>query len=66
MLIACTSIKETSSNVTPYDRERILIITADDFGASKNINDGIKIAADKKAITAISVMSNFTESLPEL
>lgn len=66
MLIACTSIKETSSNVTPYDRERILIITADDFGASENINDGIKIAADKKAITAISVMSNFTESLPEL
>ena len=66
MFISCTSIKETSTSVTPYDQERILIITADDFGASRNINEGIKIAADKKAITAISVMSNFTESLPEL
>jgi len=54
------------SGVTPYDQERILIITADDFGASENINDGIKIAADKKAISAISVLSNFTESLPKL
>ena len=66
MFISCTSIKETSTSVTPYDQERILIITADDFGASRNINEGIKIAADKKAITAISVLSNFTESLPEL
>ncbi len=65
MFIACKSIKETSTTVTPYDQERILIITADDFGASENINDGIKITADKKAIMAISVLSKFTESLPE-
>ena len=38
------------SGVTPYDQERILIITADDFGASENINDGIKIAADKRQL----------------
>ena len=46
--------------------DRYLIITADDFGASLNINEGIKFAAEHKAITSISVLSNFTESLPEL
>jgi len=51
---------------TPYRKERFLIITADDFGASKNINEGIKRAADKNAITTISALTNFTESIPEL
>jgi predicted glycoside hydrolase/deacetylase ChbG (UPF0249 family) len=51
---------------TPYIMERLLIITADDFGASENINEGIKYAADKKSITAISALTNFTESLPGL
>ena len=46
--------------------EKFLIITADDFGASKNINEGIEIAADKRAITAISVLANFPESIGEL
>jgi predicted glycoside hydrolase/deacetylase ChbG (UPF0249 family) len=46
--------------------EKFLIITADDYGASKNINEAIKIAADKNAITSISVLSNFSEALPEL
>jgi len=50
----------------PYDQTRFLIITADDFGASKNINEGIKLAADKKVITTISALTNFKESLPEL
>ena len=50
----------------PYLSERFLIITADDFGASKNINEGIKFAAENKAITSISVLSNFKESLPDL
>ena len=50
----------------PYLSERFMIITADDFGASKNINEGIKFAADNKAITSISVLSNFNESLPDL
>ncbi len=52
--------------MVPYLSERFLIITADDFGASKNINEGIKFAADNKAITSISVLSNFNESLPDL
>ena len=46
--------------------EKYLILTADDFGASKNINEGIKFAAGNKAITSISVLSNFTESLADL
>ncbi len=50
----------------PNSTEKFLIITADDFGASKNINEGIEIAADKKAITAISALTNFSESLQEL
>jgi len=60
------SVRKTSLNLLPYSQERYLIITADDFGASKNISEGIKIAADKKAITTISAMTNFIESLSEL
>jgi chitin disaccharide deacetylase len=65
-VITCPFVKKTMSTDIPYTNERLLIITADDFGASKNINEGIAIAADKKAITAISILSNFSESLNEL
>ena len=51
---------------TPSLSKRYLILTADDFGASKNINEGIKFAVENKAITSISVLSNFTASLPDL
>ena len=50
-------------SATPYPGDRFLIITADDFGASTNINEGIAIAADKQIITTISVLTNFQESL---
>ena len=60
------SNRKTSLTGVPSVQERFLIITADDFGASENINEGIKIAADKKSITTISVLSNFTESLSQL
>jgi predicted glycoside hydrolase/deacetylase ChbG (UPF0249 family) len=66
LIIACSSVRKTSMVDIPISTERFLIITADDFGASKNINEGIKIVADKKAITAISVLTNFSESLQEL
>jgi predicted glycoside hydrolase/deacetylase ChbG (UPF0249 family) len=66
LIVACTSIRKTAFTEVPNIQERFLILTADDFGASKNINEGINIAADNKAITAISVLSNFEESLPEL
>jgi len=61
-----TSYRNTKVFEKPYDQARLLIITADDFGASKNINEGIKLAAQKNVITAISVLSNFSQSLPEL
>ena len=66
LILSCSSIRNTSINDIPNSPERFLIITADDFGASKNINEGIEIVADKRAITAISVLTNFSESLPEL
>lgn len=66
LFFACASTKKIESTNLPYVTERFLIITADDFGASKNINEGIRFAVEKKAITSISVLSNFTESLPDL
>jgi len=65
------SVRYTSNRTTlriapSYKHDRFLILTADDFGASKNINEGIKLAADKQVITAISALSNFGGSLPEL
>jgi chitin disaccharide deacetylase len=66
LILSCSSVRNSSKNDIPKISEKYLIITADDFGASKNINEGIEIAADKKAITAISVLTNFIESLPEL
>jgi predicted glycoside hydrolase/deacetylase ChbG (UPF0249 family) len=64
--VACTTIRKTAITKVPHIQDRFLILTADDFGASKNINEGIIIAADNNAITAISVLSNFKESLPDL
>jgi len=66
LFVGCTSDRNAKVPELPYDQARYLIITADDFGASKNINEGIKFAADKKTITAISALTNFNESLPEL
>jgi predicted glycoside hydrolase/deacetylase ChbG (UPF0249 family) len=66
LILSCSSVRNTSKNDISEISERFLIITADDFGASKNINEGIEIAADNTAITAISVLTNFSESLPEL
>jgi len=58
-----------SRNVNESDlkpRERYLIITADDYGASQNINEGIRIAAENNIITTISAMTNFRESIGSL
>jgi predicted glycoside hydrolase/deacetylase ChbG (UPF0249 family) len=63
---ACTSVRKTSTLKVPYDQARFLIVTADDFGASQNINEAIELAADHNAITAISVLANFSESLSDL
>jgi predicted glycoside hydrolase/deacetylase ChbG (UPF0249 family) len=66
LCLRCASDRNARVSELPYDQARFLIITADDFGASKNINEGIKLAADRNAITGISVLSNFSECLPEL
>lgn len=64
--MGCTSVRNTSSPNIPYNHDRYLIITDDDFGASKNINEGIEIAARKNVITSISALTNFSESLSDL
>jgi predicted glycoside hydrolase/deacetylase ChbG (UPF0249 family) len=66
LFVGCTPDRNAKVPKLPYDQTRFLIITADDFGASKNINEGIKLAADKETITTISALTNFSESLPEL
>jgi len=66
LIVGCKPDRKTPSAEALHSRERFLIITADDFGASQNINEGIAIAADKEAITSISVLANFRESLPAL
>ena len=53
-------------NGSGFAYKRFLIVTADDFGASENINEGIVIAAEKQLITTISALTNFKESLPLL
>ena len=64
--MSCSSSKDTAVKNESSPKQRYLILTADDFGASKNINEGIKYAADNNGITTISVLSNFSESLPDL
>ena len=66
VFFSCSTSKDISLKYELDPQERYLILTADDYGASKNINDGIRFAADNNAITAISVLSNFRESLPGL
>jgi predicted glycoside hydrolase/deacetylase ChbG (UPF0249 family) len=64
--LGCSPARKTRINEFPIEQEKFLIITADDFGASRNINEGIELAVEKKAITSISVLSNFSESISEL
>jgi predicted glycoside hydrolase/deacetylase ChbG (UPF0249 family) len=46
--------------------KQYLIVTADDYGAAININEGIRQAVGKGIITEISVLTNFNESIPGL
>lgn len=70
IIMAILSLGESSGKKvkfeTPYKEERFLIITADDYGASLNINNGIKQAAKEDLITTISALTNFPESLATL
>lgn len=66
LTISCSSAEEKTKIGETTSSNKFLIITADDFGVSKNVTEGIKIAAEQKAISAISALTNFSESLPEL
>ena len=66
LFFSCSTTKKTEKEAVFNQEKRYLILTADDFGASKNINDGIKFAAEQNAITTISALSNFNEALPDL
>lgn len=66
LFAGCVSPPKIASTAHSLPQERRLIITADDFGASKNIDEGISFAAEHHAITAISALSNFGEALPDL
>jgi predicted glycoside hydrolase/deacetylase ChbG (UPF0249 family) len=48
------------------DIERKIILTADDFGANRNVNEGIKQAADLGCINTISAFTNIPGSIEEL
>lgn len=49
-----------------YQEEKLVIITADDFGSCLNVNQGIEYAVRHGAITSLSVLGNFTDSLDDL
>lgn len=66
LILCCTSVENSSTIKESQKATRDLIITADDFGASANINEGISQAADMNLITCISVLANFSESFPQL
>jgi len=66
-MISCKPASELPvSSESESLSERSLIITADDFGASENINQGIKLAAELESISAISALVNFSGSIEAL
>lgn len=66
ILADCSPVRRNNSAGILGSQDKLLIITADDYGAAQNINEGIQLAADYGAITSISVLSNFSESLSSL
>ena len=66
ILVACSSTQKIELPANANSNERFLILTADDFGASKNINEGILFAVENNAITTVSALTNFSESLFDL
>ena len=62
---SCAPSKE-DFRTNPTSHEKYIIVTADDYGASININKGICQAAENDIITTISVLTNFKESINNL
>lgn len=69
--LSCQSVKFETGNLSEcrYEEPRRVIITADDFGASDNINKGIIKGIDTGFINTVSAMVTFPdacESITEL
>jgi predicted glycoside hydrolase/deacetylase ChbG (UPF0249 family) len=56
-LVCCSSAPQATS-VVAYHDPKYVIVTADDFGASENVDQGIEFAAAHGAITCVSVLAN--------
>lgn len=52
--------------MTPYEEPRGLIVTADDYGVSENINRGIEEGIEFGIVTGISVLTNFHQCHEDL
>ena len=65
VLDSCASMDQ-ASQTTPPGQERYVIVTADDFGAAENINEGIEFASARGAITTVSALMNFPFSFSRL
>jgi predicted glycoside hydrolase/deacetylase ChbG (UPF0249 family) len=60
-LCSCAS-SGPSPDSAPYRQERFVIITADDYGASENIDEGIEFALSRGTITTVSALTNLPAS----
>jgi predicted glycoside hydrolase/deacetylase ChbG (UPF0249 family) len=60
-LAACASTVP-STQAVPCRQPRFVILTADDYGASPNIDEGIEFALSRASITAVSALMNFPSS----
>jgi len=60
-----SSVENAVINVCDHCN-RFIIITADDYGAARNINEGIRIAVENHLVTDISALTNFQESISSL
>jgi predicted glycoside hydrolase/deacetylase ChbG (UPF0249 family) len=55
-----------SPDAVPYGQARFVILTADDYGASENINEGVEFALSRGSITAVSALMNLPASHEDL
>jgi predicted glycoside hydrolase/deacetylase ChbG (UPF0249 family) len=63
-LLGCATAEV--AHVADARPQRRLIVTADDFGASVNINRGIACAVEHGIVNTVSAMTSFPDSLPAL
>jgi predicted glycoside hydrolase/deacetylase ChbG (UPF0249 family) len=64
-LLSCATGGPSQPPPQPAE-EKLVILTADDYGASRNINEGIELAAQEGSISEVSALGNFPGSLSGL